>query len=155
LIESFRIFPGEHCGSVAMRGLLNHYCGLELPEPAVFGLGAGIECCYLESPAMQPAVSVFGRTLSLEADLGQILQVDYREQPEADDEQAWQVVREEVLAGRPTMLSGDILYLDYREYKVHFPGMLRPWRSSARQSACSGSTGKCRVPRGSGPTPGL
>jgi hypothetical protein len=35
---------------------------------------------------------------------------------------AWQRVREEVLAGRPTMLSGDILYLDYREYKVHFPG---------------------------------
>ena len=27
----------------------------------------------------------------------------------------------DVLAGRPTMLSGDILYLDYREYKVHFP----------------------------------
>jgi hypothetical protein len=122
LIENFRIFPGEHCGSVAMRGLLNHYCGLELPEPAVFGLGAGIECCYLESPAMQPAVTVFGRTLSLEADLGEVLQVDYREQSEADDGHAWQVVRAEVLAGRPTMLSGDILYLDYREYKVHFPG---------------------------------
>ncbi len=122
LIEDYRSYPGEHCGSVAMRGLLHHYCGLEIPEPAVFGLGAGIECCYLESTAMEPAVSVFGRTLSLEADLGQILQVDYREQPEADDEQAWQVVREEVLAGRPTMLSGDILYLDYREYKVHFPG---------------------------------
>jgi hypothetical protein len=122
LIENYRIFPGEHCGSVAMRGLLHHYCGLELPEPAVFGLGAGIECCYLESAAMQPAVSVFGRTLALEADLGQILQVDYREQPEADDEHAWQVARREVLEGRPTMLSGDILYLDYREYKVHFPG---------------------------------
>ncbi len=26
------------------------------------------------------------------------------------------------MAGRPTMLSGDIFYLDYREYKVHFPG---------------------------------
>jgi hypothetical protein len=58
----------------------------------------------------------------LEADLGEILQVDYREQTEADDDHAWQVAREEVLAGRPTMLSGDILYLDYREYKVHFPG---------------------------------
>ncbi len=122
LIENYQSFPGEHCGSVAMRGLLHHYCGLELPEPAVFGLGAGIECFYLESAAMTPAVSVFGRTLSLEADLGQILQVDYREQPEADDEHAWQVVRDEVSAGRPTMLSGDILYLDYREYKVHFPG---------------------------------
>jgi len=58
----------------------------------------------------------------LEADLGQILDVDYREQPEEDDDHAWEAVREEVLAGRPTMLSGDILYLDYRDYKVHFPG---------------------------------
>ena len=41
LIEGYRSFPGEHCGSVAMRGLLRHYCGLELPEPAVFGLGSG------------------------------------------------------------------------------------------------------------------
>ena len=122
LIEGYQSFPGEHCGSVAMRGLLNHYCGLALPEPAVFGLAAGIACVHLESPHMDPAVSVFGRTLALEADLGEILDVDYREQPEADDDHAWQVVREEVLAGRPTMLSGDILYLDYREYKVHFPG---------------------------------
>ncbi len=105
-----------------MRGLLYHYCGLELPEPAVFGLSAGIECVYLESPSMDPALCVFGRSLALEADLGQILDVDYREQPEEDDDHAWQVAREEVLAGRPTMLSGDILYLDYREYKVHFPG---------------------------------
>jgi hypothetical protein len=122
LIEDYQSFPGEHCGSVAMRGLLNHYCGLALPEPAVFGLAAGIACVHLESPRMDPAVSVFGRTLALEADLGQILDVDYREQAEADDDHAWQLVREEVLAGRPTMLSGDILYLDYREYKVHFPG---------------------------------
>lgn len=105
-----------------MRGLLNHYCGLELPEPAVFGLASGIACVYLEAPGMEPGVSVFGRTLNLEADLGSNLQVDYREQPDDDDDHAWQVVREEVLAGRPTMLSGDILYLDYREYKVHFPG---------------------------------
>jgi len=122
LIENYQSFPGEHCGSVAMRGLLHHYCGLALPEPAVFGLAAGIACVHLESPKMDPALSVFGRTLALEADLGKILDVDYRERPEEDDDHAWQVVREEVLAGRPTMLSGDILYLDYREYKVHFPG---------------------------------
>jgi len=78
LIESYQSFPGEHCGSVAMRGLLHHYCGLALPEPAVFGLAAGIGCVYLESPRMDPAVSVIGRTLSLEADLGHILDVYYR-----------------------------------------------------------------------------
>ena len=121
MIEGYEIVPGEHCGSTSMRGLLKHYCALELPEPAVFGLSAGLECAYVESAVMDPGVAVFGRTAGLEANLGRILEIDYREQPDPDDAHAWQVVREEVLAGRPTMLSGDILYLDYREFKVHFP----------------------------------
>lgn len=120
LIEGYRIFPGEHCGSAAMRALLLHYCGLELPEPAVFGLGSGVDCIYLEG-GMDPPVAVFGRTMTLEFEVGSALGVDYREEPEPDDAKAWQVVREEVLAGRPTMLSGDIFYLDYRDYTVHFP----------------------------------
>ena len=121
MIDGYQIFPGEHCGSAAMRGLLDHYCGLELPEPAVFGLSGGLDCAYFESAMLDPGVAVFGRTATLEADLGRILGIDYREQPDPDDDHAWKVAREEVLAGRPTMLSGDILYLDYREYKVHFP----------------------------------
>jgi hypothetical protein len=121
LIDGYRSFPGDHCGSVAMRGLLHHYCGLELPEGAVFGLGAGLDCGYLDVPGLDPEVLVFGRTATMEQDLAAALEVDYREQPEPDDAEAWRVVREEVRAGRPTMLSGDILYLDYREFKVHFP----------------------------------
>lgn len=122
MIEGYRIHPGEHCGSSALRGLLEHYCGLELPEPAVFGLGAGLDCGYFETDSMDPPIGVMGRTASFEQDLGRNLAIDYRERFEADDEEAWRVAREEVLAGRPSMLSGDILYLDYREYKVHFPG---------------------------------
>jgi hypothetical protein len=60
--------------------------------------------------------------MNMEQELADHLQVDYREQREPDDDEAWRIAREEVLAGRPTMLSGDILYLDYREFKVHFPG---------------------------------
>jgi hypothetical protein len=121
MIEGYRIFPGEHCGSVAMRGLLYHYCGLALPEPAVFGLGSGLDCVYLDMPGMDPTVAVFGRTMTLELDVASALGVDYRERTEADDAEAWAIAREEVLAGRPTMLTGDIFYLDYREYKVRFP----------------------------------
>ncbi len=121
-VAGYRNFPGEHCGSVSMRGLLRHYCDLELPEAAVFGLGSGIACVYMTGPGMDPSHLVFGRTIRMEADLAENLQVDYREETEDDDDVAWQKVREEVVAGRPTMLSGDILYLDYREYKVHFPG---------------------------------
>jgi hypothetical protein len=121
MIEDYRNYPGEHCGSVAMRGLLGFYCGLELPEDVVFGLGAGVDCAYLSLPGMSPSVFSAGRTATMEVDLAAALGVDYDEQPDPDDERAWQDVREEVLAGRPTMLTGDIFYLDYRDYKVHFP----------------------------------
>jgi hypothetical protein len=122
MIDGYRSFPGEHCGSVAMRGLLNHYCGLELSENALFGLGSGAGCMLLTIPGMSPSSIVVGRGARMELDLAAALGVDYEEVAEPDDERAWNVVREEVLAGRPTMLSGDIFYLDYREFKVHFPG---------------------------------
>lgn len=121
-IEGYSSFPGDHCGSVAMRGLLHHYCGLDLPEAAVFGLGAGVASVYLRGPQLDPKAILFGRKLDMEASIGRNLEVDYRERREPDDAEAWRVVREEIEAGRPTMLSGDIFYLDYREFKVHFPG---------------------------------
>jgi len=121
MIEDYRIYPGEHCGSASMRSLLEYYCGLELTEPAVFGLAGGLECAFIKGDYMDPSRVVFGRSASLEVDLGRHLGIDYRETPVDDDDEAWQIARDEVLAGRPTMLTGDILYLDYREYKVHFP----------------------------------
>jgi hypothetical protein len=122
MIDDYKIFPGDHCGSVAMRGLLNHYCDLELPEAAVFGLGSGAASVYIKGPDLNPGAILFGRSMAMEQDVTRNLDIDYRERPEDDDGVAWEVVREEVLAGRPTMLSGDILYLDYREFKVNFPG---------------------------------
>jgi len=120
-IEGYRNFPGKHCGSVAMRSLLHHYCGLALEEDVVFGLGAGVDCLLLSLPGMRPSCVVFGRTPTMEVDLAAALGVDYAERRDPDDARAWRDVRAEVLAGRPTMLSGDIFYLDYREFKVHFP----------------------------------
>jgi hypothetical protein len=121
LIEDYRNLPGEHCGSTAMRNLLHHYCGLELTEEVVFGLGAGLDFLYFSSARFSPSVFTFGRSVTLEQDLAATLGVDYREQVEPDDDAAWQQVRQEVTEGRPTMLSGDAFYLDYRDFKVHFP----------------------------------
>jgi hypothetical protein len=121
-IDSYQSFPGDHCGSVAMRGLLNHYCGLNLPEAAVFGLGAGLGSVYLAREKQDPAVLLFGRTMTMELDIGWALGLDYREQAEDDNAKAWELVKQEIIAGRPTMLTGDIFYLDYREFKYRFPG---------------------------------
>lgn len=121
LIDDYRNLPGEHCGSTAMRNLLHHYCGLDLSEEVVFGLGAGLDFLYFSSARFEPSVFTFGRSVTLEQDLAATLGVDYREQVEPDDDAAWQQVRQEVTEGRPTMLSGDAFYLDYRDFKVHFP----------------------------------
>ncbi|MCZ6830263.1 MAG: DUF4872 domain-containing protein [Gammaproteobacteria bacterium] len=121
LIENYRNLPAGHCGSGAMRNLIFHYCGLELEEGVVFGLGAGLDSVFFSYEKASPPFMLFGRGSSMEADLAETLGMDYTEQMQADNDLAWQEVREEVMAGRPTMLSGDILYLDYREFKVHFP----------------------------------
>lgn len=121
LITKYRNVPGQHCGSIAMKNLLYHYCNIDLPEEVVFGLGSGIECMYMVNEKLDPPVVVFGRSITMEVDLAEALGVDYREIMEMDNDKAWEDVRLEVAQGRPTMLTGDIFYLDYREYKVRFP----------------------------------
>ena len=121
MIDDFRIVPAAHCGSGSMRNLIYHYCGLDLDEGVVFGLGAGLDTAYFDYPDDRPPFMLFGRGATMEADLAETLGIDYTESVQPDNELAWQEVRDEVLAGRPTMLSGDIYYLDYRDYTVHFP----------------------------------
>jgi hypothetical protein len=121
LIEGYRNVTGEHCGSAAMRNLLHHYCGLDLPEEVIFGLGSGIDFLLVTGGGLAAAVTICGRGISMELDVAQALGVNYVEQIELDDEKAWLDVRREVEQGRPTMLSGDVFYLDYRKYTVHFP----------------------------------
>lgn len=121
LIDNYRNLTAEHCGSGAMRNLLYHYCGLELAEGVVFALGSGLDgMCFMFDEA-SPPLMLFGRSITMEQDLADSLGLDYTEIMQPDDELAWEEVKQEVAAGRPTMLSGDIYYLDYRKFKVHFP----------------------------------
>jgi len=121
IIYDYKNRPGEHCGSAAMRNLIHHYAGLDYSEAVIFGLGSGVDFLLIEEHGYEPDVLTFGRSATMELDVAATLGIDYREESEPDDERAWAQVRAEVAEGRPTMLSGDIYYLDYREFKVHFP----------------------------------
>jgi hypothetical protein len=121
MIEGYENRTGEHCGSTAMRNLLHHYCHLDLSESLIFGLGAGVDLLLIEGHDFDPAVLVFGRSTSMEVDVADALGVEYVEQIELDDDRAWETARREVLERRPTMLSGDVFYLDYLKHKAHFP----------------------------------
>lgn len=120
-ISNYRNLPGDHCGSAAMRNLLYHYCDLDLTEAEVFGLGSGIDFLFIESDNTEPNLMAFGRGSSMEADVALALDVDYQERTELNDVRAWETVRREIDEGRPTMLSGDVFYLDYSDAPVHFP----------------------------------
>ncbi|EAQ98109.1 BtrH N-terminal domain-containing protein [Congregibacter litoralis] len=122
LIENYRNLTAGHCGSGSMRNLIYHYTGLALDEGVVFGLGSGLDAVYFDYAHADPPYMCFGRGSSFETDVTDALGIDYRETANPDNDQAWEDVRQEVIAGRPTMLSGDIYYLDYRKFKVHFPG---------------------------------
>ncbi len=121
LIDNYRNLTAEHCGSGAMRNLLFHYCELDLPEGVVFGLGSGLDGMCFTFDEASPPLMLFGRSITMEQDLAESLGLDYTEIMQPDNELAWEEVRNEVIAGRPVMLSGDIFYLDYRKFKVHFP----------------------------------
>jgi len=122
LIDNYRNLTAGHCGSGAMRNLIYHYTGLDLEEGVIFGLGAGLDTVYFDYTPAEPPYMCFGRGSSFETDLADTLGLDYCETTQPDDDLAWEEVRNEIIAGRPTMLSGDIYYLDYRKFKVHFPG---------------------------------
>lgn len=121
MIENYKNIPGKHCGTTAMKNLLFHFCGLELSEDAVFGLGSGIEFLYIRGKNIEPAVVAVGRSITMEADAAAALGVDYMETIEPDNDRAWEVVRAQIMKNRPVMLTGDIFFLDYRNYKVRFP----------------------------------
>jgi len=121
MISGYRHRPGAHCGSTTLRNMLLHYCDLDISETLTFGLGSGIECIYLSSPRINPEAVVFGRSLTLEQDLSEALGIDYVEEPEADDDAAWDAVRREIVEGRPAVISADSFYMDHRDFKVHFP----------------------------------
>ena len=121
MIKNYRNIPGKHCGTTAMRNLLFHFCKLDLSEEAVFGLGSGIDFLYIRGKGLNPSAVAVGRSISMEADAASALGIDYMETIEPDDDRAWEAVRAEILENRPVMLTGDIFFLDYRNYKVRFP----------------------------------
>ncbi len=122
ILQDYINQTSEHCGSGSMRDLIRHYCDLDLPEPVVFGLGAGLDALYFPLPGNDPPFMFVGRGVSMEQDLAYTLGLDYQEATQVDNDVAWQQARQEIIDGHPTMLAGDIYYLDYRKFKVHFPG---------------------------------
>jgi hypothetical protein len=112
----------QHCETSALGVLLRHQ-GLDLSEPMLFGLGAGLSFIYWDSknldfPFLGGRVKPFELTRNLAAGLGLELVV----QETGSARKAWENVATAIDAGRPVGLQLDSYHLDYFTSKVHFGG---------------------------------
>ncbi len=112
----------QHCETTALGVLLRHQ-GLDLSEPMLFGLGAGLSFVYWDSkgmdfPFLGGRVKPFELTKNLADRLGLGLEV----KETVSERRAWQNVAEPIRDGRPVGLQVDSYHLAYFTSKVHFGG---------------------------------
>ncbi|MGA6948558.1 MAG: BtrH N-terminal domain-containing protein [Solirubrobacterales bacterium] len=121
MVPGYRHVPGNHCGSTALRNLLAFH-GVEISEEMAFGLGAGACFYYVVLDEHSPTRFTNGRAARLEENFLELTEVPLRLWTEADPEASWRLAREDVDAGRPTLLLTDLYYLDHYGRSTHFPG---------------------------------
>lgn len=116
LIHEYPHRMGGHCGSGAMRDLL-HWRGLGWSGPPseglVFALGGALGLSYLRSSELVPPLYLVGRGADFEVDLPLRLGGQVQVLTTDDPEEGWSWVRDEIDAGRPSLVWGDIAELPY------------------------------------------
>lgn len=122
IIHGASLTGGSHCETTAL-GVLVKHAGLELSEPMLFGLGAGLSFVYwdskqLEMPFLGGRVKPFALTQNLATRLGLTLRV----QETASPRKAWDQVRASIDQGSPVGLQLDSHELEYFGSRVHFAG---------------------------------
>ncbi len=120
-IEGFEHVPGKHCGSTALTDLLRFY-GLDLPEAVVFGLAAGAAFFYVQLPGMSPSRTINGRAAKLEEQFIELAGGAFMLEKDEDPVKSWQIAKERINSGDPTLLLTDLYYLDHYDNSAHFPG---------------------------------
>src|SRR3954463_12408773 len=99
LIEDFVHRPAGHCGSGALRDVLEHrgldYGSGPLSEGAVFGLGGGVGAFFGEVAGFTAPIYLVGRTGEMERDIAAILGAQLAVRSTDDPAEGWEwVVRE-------------------------------------------------------------
>ncbi|MGK2937652.1 MAG: BtrH N-terminal domain-containing protein [Solirubrobacteraceae bacterium] len=120
--ETFPHRRAGHCGSGALRDLLEHH-GLDfgsgpLSEGTVFGLAGGLGFFFAEIPQIAPPIYLVGRTGDLERDVAAHLNAEIEVRETDDPVEGWAWVTDEIDAGRPPMVWADIAELEYLRVRM-------------------------------------
>lgn len=113
----------EHAASGALRDLLEHlrlsYGPEPLSEGAIFGFSGALDLRVRIADAAVPSVDIEGRAGSLERELCGHLGISAQWRTSSDAASAWSMLRDELSAGRPTLVRADLAGLDYRHGDRH------------------------------------
>src|SRR3546814_6446919 len=116
LIADYPHRMGGHCGSGAMRDLL-HWNGLGWDGPPseglVFALGGALSLTYIRSDDLTPPLYLVGRGGDFEVDLPERLGAVAEVLATDDPHEGWTFVRDDIDAGRPSLVWADIAELPY------------------------------------------
>lgn len=118
-IEKFVHKQGKHCGSTAIRNILNYY-GISLSEEMCFGLGAGIGFAYYILPEINPPVYIAGRSNDLEIFLCKNLNIDAELKSNSNFEYVWNILKNKIDSQTPVIIWVDTYYLPYFKSPYHF-----------------------------------
>lgn len=116
LIQDYPHRMGGHCGSGAMRDLMHwHGLGWDGPpdEGLVFSLGGALGLSYLRSTDLVPPLYLVGRNSDFEIDLPRRLGGQVEVLTTDSPAEGWSWVVDEIDAGRPSLVWGDIAELPY------------------------------------------
>lgn len=120
---AFRHRVAEHAASGALRDLLEHHRLSYAPEPlsegAIFGLSGALALRARIAGAALPAIDLEGRVASIEPELCRHLGLTSDWCTSDDPAEAWDLLRGELLAGRPTLVRADRGELEYRDGSRH------------------------------------
>jgi hypothetical protein len=114
---------GGHCGSSALRDLLEHheldFGAGPLTEAQTLLFSGGISILFSETAGAGLGMYLLGRSHSLEVDLCATVGAGCEQRSTDDPALAWSWVQDEIDAGRPLMVWADIGHLDYLDVRMH------------------------------------
>ena len=122
ILKNWKHLPGIHCGSVAVRDVINFYNN-DYPEEVCFGLGSGLGFYYSVSEVTSPTRSIHMRGPGMEVNFFNHFGAGLSDWSyENSAEKALNDLIENIENNIPVLIQTDIFYLDYYNSSTHFPG---------------------------------